>query len=136
MAITTAISQAELARLAADAYEGKDYRICLALNGATGLTVNSSVAAWDGEELSGNGYARVTGTIGTGSWDATDLRYEMPQIEAEFQASGGSLTFDTVYTVIDDGVTETIHSIIVETPSVSLVDGASIIYRITLATDD
>lgn len=136
MAITTAISQAELARLAADAYEGKDYRICLALNGATGLTVNSSVAAWDGEELSGNGYARVTGTIGTGSWDATDLRYEMPQIEAEFQASGGTLTFDTVYTVIDDGVTETLHSIIVETPSVSLVDGASIIYRITLATDD
>lgn len=136
MAITTAISQAELARLAADAYEGKDYRICLALNGATGLTVNSSVAAWDGEELSGNGYARVTGTIGTGSWDATDLRYEMPQIEAEFQASGGTLTYDTVYTIIDDGVTETLHSIIVETPAISLVDGASIIYRITLATDD
>lgn len=136
MAITTAISQAELARLAAAAYEGFTYRVCLALNGATGLTVNSSVAAWDGEELSGNGYARVTGTIGTGSWDSTDLRYEMPQIQAEFQASGGTLTYDTVYTVIDDGATETLHSIIVETPSISLVDGASIIYRITLATDD
>ena len=136
MAITTSISQAELARVAASSYEGLAYRICLALNGATGLTVNSSVAAWDGEELSGTGYARVEGFIEPGSWDSTDLRYEMPQIEAEFQASGGTLTYDTVYTVIDDGYEETLHSIIVETPSISLVDGASIIYRITLATDD
>lgn len=136
MAITTTISQAELARLAAAAYEGLPYRICLALNGASGLTANSSVAAWDGVELSGNGYARVEGYIGVGSWDATDLRFEMPQIDAEFQASGGTLTFDTVYTVIDDGYEETLHSVIVEAPSVSLVDGASIIYRITLATDD
>jgi len=136
MAITTTISQAELARLAAAAYEDLPYRICLANNGASGLTANSSVAAWDGVELSGNGYARVTGTIGDGAWDPTDLRYEMPQIVAEFQASGGTLTYDTVYTVIDGGATDTLHSIIVETPSVSLVDGASIIYRITLATDD
>ena len=136
MAITTSISQAELARVAASSYEGLPYRICLALNGATGLTVNSSVAAWDGEELSGSGYARVEGFIEPGSWDPADLRYEMPQIEAEFQASGGTLTYDTVYTVIDDGYEETLHSIIVETPSISLVDGASIIYRITLATDD
>lgn len=136
MAITTTISQAELARLAAAAYEGLPYRICLALNGASGLTANSTVAEWDAEELSGNGYTRVEGVIGTGSWDSTDLRYEMPVIDAEFQASGGSLTYDTVYTVIDDGYEETLHSIIVETPSVTLVDGASIIYRITLATDD
>jgi len=136
MAITTTISQAELARLAAAAYEDLPYRICLANNGASGLTANSSVAAWDGVELSGNGYARVTGTIGDGAWDPTDLRYEMPQIVAEFQASGGTLTYDTVYTVIDGGATDTLHSIIVETPSVSLVDGASIIYRIILATDD
>lgn len=136
MAITTTISQAELARLAAAAYEGYDYRICLALNGGSGKTANSTVTQWDSVELSGNGYARVTGTIGTGSWDGTDLRYEMPQIDAEFQASGGTLTYDTVYVVIDSGVPGTLHSIIVEAPSVTLVDGASIIYRITLATDD
>lgn len=136
MAITTTISQAELARLAAAAYEGLPYRICLALNGASGLTANSTVAQWDGVELSGNGYTRVEGFIGVGSWDAVDLRFELPQINAEFQASGGTLTYDTVYTVIDDGYEETLHSVIVEAPSVSLVDGASIIYRITLATDD
>lgn len=136
MAITTSISQAELARVAAASYEGLPYRICLALNGATGLTVNSTVAQWDAKELSGNGYARVEGFIGTGSWDGTDLRFELPQIDAEFTASGGTLTYDTVYTVIDDGYEETLHSIIVEAPQVSLVDGASIIYRVTLATDD
>jgi hypothetical protein len=136
MAITTTISQAELARLAAAAYEGLPYRICLAFNGASGLTANSSVAAWDGAELDGDGYARVEGFIGLGAWDPTDLRFEMPQISAEFKATGGTLTYDTIYTVIDDGYEETLHSIIVETPSISLVDGASIIYRITLATDD
>ena len=44
--------------------------------------------------------------------------------------------FPSLWHVIDDGYEETLHSIIVETPSISLVDGASIIYRITLATDD
>lgn len=136
MAITTTISQAELARLAAAAYEGLPYRICLALNGASGKTANSTVAQWDSVELSGNGYSRVEGFIEQGAWDSTDLRYEMPVIDAEFQASGGTLTYDTVYVVIDDGYEETLHSIIVEAPSISLVDGASIIYRITLATDD
>jgi hypothetical protein len=136
MAITTAISQAELARLAAAAYEGLPYRICLALNGANNFTANSPLTSWDGVELSGSGYARVEGFIEPGAYNETNVRYQMPQITAEFQASGGTLTFDTVYVVIDDGYTETLHSIIVETPQISLVDGASVIYRVTLATDD
>lgn len=136
MAIATSISQAELARLAAAAYEGLPYRICIANNSATSLTVNSTVAQWDSIEASGSGYSRVEGFIEQGAWDATDLRYEMPQIEAEFKATGGTLTYDTVYTVIDDGYAETLHSVIVEAPSITLTDGASIIYRITLATDD
>ena len=136
MAITTTISQAELARLAAAAYEGLPYRISLANNATAGLTANSSLAAWDGIELSGNGYARVEGFIENGAFNETNLRYQMPQISCEFQASGGTLTYDTVYTVIDDGYEETLHSIIVESPPIALVDGASIIYRITLATDD
>lgn len=136
MAITTTITRAELARLAAAAYEGLPYRVCLADNAAAGLTANSSLAAWDGIELSGNGYARVEGFIENGAFNETNLRYQMPVISSEFQASGGTLTYDTVYTVIDDGYEETLHSIIVEAPPISLIDGASIIYRITLATDD
>lgn len=136
MAVTTSISQAELERLAAAAYENLPYRVCLAFNGTSGLTANSTIAAWDGVELSGNGYARVEGFIEQGEWDETNLRYAMPQIVAEFEATSGSLTYDTVYVVIDDGYTETLHSITVETPQITLPDGASIIYRLTIATDD
>ena len=136
MAITTTITRAELARLAAAAYEGLPYRVCLANNATAGLTANSSLAACDGIELSGNGYVRVEGFIENGAFDETNLRYQMPVISSEFKASAGTLTYDTVYTVIDDGYEETLHSIIVESPPISLFDGASIIYRITLATDD
>jgi hypothetical protein len=136
MAISTLISQAELARLAAAAYEGLPYRVCLALNDTQQLTVNSSVAAWDGAELSGSGYARVTGFIDQGEYNQTSARYEMPRITAEFRAQGGELIYNTVYLVIDDGYQETLHSIIVESTDVTLVDGASVIYRITLITDD
>jgi len=136
MAITTTITQAELARVAAAAYEGKTYRISLANNGTTGLTALSTVSAWDAKKLSGNGYADVTGTIATGAYDATDARFEMPQISALFTANGANWTYDTVYVVLDTGSSATLHSIIVEAPAVILVDGGSITYRITFATDD
>lgn len=131
---TTTISQKELERLAGDAYEGKSYRVSLGYNNTTGLTSESTTAEWDAVKLSGNGYADVTGTIGVGSYDATDARYEMPQISAEFSASGGTLTYDTVYVVVDSNTY--VHSITVESPAVTLADGNSVLYRITLATDD
>lgn len=136
MAITTTITQAELARVAAAAYQGKTYRISLGYNNTNGLTAASTVAQWDGVKLSGNGYADITGTIAAGAYDATDARFEMPQIDAAFTASGGNWTYDTVYVVITSGGTSTLHSIIVESPAVTLVDGGTITYRITLATDD
>lgn len=135
MAITTTITQAELARVAAYAYEGLTYRISLA-NNDTGLTASSTVTAWDAKKLSGSGYADITGTIAAGAYDSTDARFELPQINATFTANGGTLTYNTCYVVITDGPTSTLHSIIVESPSVTLVDGTSITYRITLATDD
>lgn len=131
---TTTISQKELQRLAEAAYEGKPYRVSLGYNNTTGLTSESTTAAWDAVKLSGNGYADVTGTIATGSYDATDQRYEMPLIEAEFAATGGSLTYDTLYVVIDSYTY--VHSITVESPAVTLADGTSVLYRLQLATDD
>lgn len=136
MTLTTTLSQSELARVAADAYEGKDYRIALGYNDTTGLTAESTVTAWDAVKLSGNGYADATGTIATGSYNATTARYELPQIAVTFTASGGNWIYDTLYVVISDGVTETLHSVVVENPSVTLVDGGSITYRIVLNTDN
>lgn len=131
---TTTISQKELERLAGAAYEGKSYRVSLGYNNTSGLTSESTTAAWDAVKLSGNGYADVTGTIATGSYDATDQRYEMPLISAEFAASGGSLTYDTLYLVVDNNTY--VHSITVESPVVVLADGTSVLYRLQLATDD
>lgn len=135
MALTTTISQAELARVAAAAYEGKTYRISLA-NNTTSLTAQSTVAQWDAIKLSGSGYTDKTGTIGTGSYNATTARYELPQIAVTFTASGGNWTYDTLYVVITDGGTDVMHSIVVENPAVTLVDGGSITYRVVLNTDD
>jgi len=136
MAITTTISQAELARVGKAAYEGKTYRVSLAYNNTTGLTAQSTVAQWDAKKLTGSGYADVTGTVAAGSYSATNQRYELPQITALFTAAGGNWTYDTLYVVITDGGTSTLHSIVVEAPSVTLVDGASITYRVVLNTDD
>jgi len=135
MAITTTVSQAELARVGATSYEGKTYRISLA-NNTTSLTANSTVAQWDAAKISGGGYADVTGTIGAGSYSATTARFELPQISVTFTANGGNWNYNTLYVVITDGATSTLHSVVVENPSVTLVDGGSITYRITLNTDD
>jgi hypothetical protein len=131
---TTTISQAELGRVSVEAYQGKGFRISLGYNNTTGLTAESLTSAWDAVKLSGNGYADVTGTIGTGSYNSTTQRYEMPQLEATFTASGGSLVYDTVYVVIDSYTQ--VHSISVESPAITLADGSSVLYRITLAADD
>jgi hypothetical protein len=136
MALTTTISQAELGRVAEAAYEGKAYRVSLGYNNTTGLTANSTVAQWDAVKLSGNGYADSTGTIGAGTYNATTARYELPQIAVTFTASGGNWTYDTLYVVITDGGTDVVHSIVVENPTVTLVDGGSITYRVVLNTDD
>ena len=103
MAITTSISQAELARVGATSYEGKTYRISLGYNNTAGLTANSTVAAWDAVKLSGNGYADATGTIAAGSYNGTTARYELPQIAVTFTASGGNWIYDALYVVITDG---------------------------------
>lgn len=130
---TTTISQKELQRVSAAAYEGKSYRVSLA-NNTTSLTSESTKAAWDAIKLSGNGYADVTGTVGTGSYNSTTARYEMPVIQATFSASGGSLTYNTVYVIIDNGTY--LHSISVESPAITLASGSSVMYQITLAADD
>lgn len=136
MAITTTISQAELARVGVTAYQGKTYRISLAYKNTATLTANSTVAQWDALKLSGNGYTDKTGTIAAGSYNATTARYELPQIAVTFTASGGNWIYDTLYVVITDGGTSTLHSIVIENPTVTLVDGGSITYRVVLNTND
>ena len=134
MALTTTISQRELKRIAALGYEGETLKVMLCSVGASGYTAESTVANWQSVEKSGNGYVRYSTTIGTGSYDATDARYEMPAIEADFTATGAGYTYDRVIIYID-GETY-IHSLIVEDPNIALAASQTQTYRITLSTDD
>jgi hypothetical protein len=133
MAYTTIISQYELERQANLAYLGKSYKLFLAVNPG-GLTADSLAADWVAGEISGNGYAAVIGIVGAGQYRAAAARFEMPAIVATFQASGGSIVYDTVcmHFVGEDYL----HSVTVETPSITLADGEAKSYSLTLVQDD
>lgn len=134
MAITLTISQNELQRQAALAFEGLTYEVFLANNSGS-LTANSTYAAWQAVELaSANGYAPVTGTIGTGAWSSANARYELPAITATFTSSGSGLSYDTICVRI--GTETYLHSILIESPSITLAAGQAKSYVITLVQDD
>jgi hypothetical protein len=134
MALTTTISQKELARVANLAYEGETLKVMLCSVGATGYTAETTVANWQSVEQSGNGYVRFSSVIATGSYDATDARYEIPALDAAFTATGAGYTYDRIVVYID-GATY-IHSLIVEDPNIALAAGQTQTYRIALTCDD
>jgi hypothetical protein len=134
MAITLSISQKELARVANLAYEGETIKVLLASVGASGFTAESTVANWQSVEKSGNGYVRFSQVIAAGAYDATDARYEIPPIDADFTATGAGYSYDRIIIYID-GATY-IHSMIVEDPNITLAAGQTQTYRINLSTDD
>jgi hypothetical protein len=134
MALTTTISQKELERVAALAYEGETLKVMLYSVGGTGYTAQSTVANWQTVEKSGNGYVRYSTTIGTGSYDGTDGRYELPDIDAEFTATGAGYSYDRIVIYVD-GATYP-HSVLSESPNVTLAAGQTQTYRISLNTND
>jgi hypothetical protein len=134
MAISVSISQKELARVANLAYEGETLKVMLCSVGASGYTAESTLANWQSVEKSGNGYVRYSEVIATGAYDATDARYEIPAIDADFTATGAGYTYDRIIIYVD-GATY-IHSMIVEDPNIALAAGQTQTYRINLSTDD
>ena len=133
MAISLTISTKELERQAKAVFEGKTYKVFLALN-TSSLTAESTTAAWEAIECSGGGYAAVTGTIAAGSYSSTNARYQMPAITATFTASGSGISYNTICVKI--GSELYLHSITTESPTVVLAAGQSKSYTITLAQDD
>ncbi|MEN9728237.1 MAG: hypothetical protein RL434_2603 [Pseudomonadota bacterium] len=134
MALTTTISQKELKRVAGLAYETKTLKVMLCTVGATGYTAESTVANWQSVESTGTGYVRGSEVIGTGAWDGTDLRYEIPALDFAFTCSSGAYSYDTVVVYIN-GETY-VHSILVESTLVTIAAGQTQTYRIQLITDD
>jgi hypothetical protein len=150
MALTSVIATPELARIADLCYEGYRARVSLANLASQGYTSSSTVANWDSIKISGNGYADFTDIIETGAYDSTDQRYEMggvaganQYIDAVFEATGLGYSYNNVYVVLGkpDGVGGYIdelylHSLLTESPSITLAPGSTITYRIQFAVDD
>ena len=134
MALTLTVSQKELERVAALAYEGETIKIMLASVGASGFTSESTVTNWQSVEKSGNGYVRFSQVIAAGAYDAVDARYEIPAIDAAFTATGAGYSYDRVVIYID--VSTYIHSLITEDPNITLAASQTQTYRVTLSTDD
>ena len=134
MAISASISSKELQRVAALAYEGATLKVMLCSIGSSGLTAQSTVSAWQAIEISGNGYTRYSAVIATGAYNATSGRYELPAINAVFTASGTGLSYDRVVLYID-GATYP-HSVLAESPNITLAAGQTQTYQLSLNTDD
>lgn len=134
MAITVSISQKELARVADLAYEGETIKVMLCSAGVSGFTVESTVADWQTVEQSGNGYVRYSEVVGTGAYNVSNSRYEVPAIDAAFSATGAGYSYDRIIVYINSATY--IHSLIVESPNITLASGQTQTYRIKLICDD
>ena len=134
MALTVSISKNELARVANLAYEGETLEVMLCSVGATGYDEENTAAQWATVEKSGNGYVRYTEVVSTGAYDSGSGRHEIPVISAAFTATGAGYSFDRVVLFIT-GVS-TVHSILIESPAVTLLAGQTITYSLQLATDN
>jgi hypothetical protein len=97
------ISPDALGKQAQLTYEGKAFKMLLAYRNGTVLTQASLMSAWNAVKLSaGNGYAEVTGTIGTGSWNSGNARYELPRFQLALTASGSGFTYDAIVLQVDN----------------------------------
>jgi len=136
MALTITITPGELERQAILVYQGQPFEAFLVNNSlqATPLTAANTYANWKAAELSGNGYIAVTGSIGFGTYNTTTNRFELPPFVAGFSAVGGAIDFDTLCVRVGGGTA--LHSIQVEDPAVSILDGGSRTYLISLVQDD
>lgn len=134
MALTATITPAELVRQARLVYETLPYEVFLVDNSTAGLGVNDTYADWKAEEVSGNGYAAITGVLGYGTYNSVTQRYEIPPLVCTFTAAGGSIAYTTLCVRI--GTEAYLHSIQVESLPDPIADGSMRTYLITLIQND
>ena len=142
MALTTTLCRQEFARVSNAAYQGKTCKVFLALN-TGGFTAESTTADWESVELSAeNGYLpHNVASLPAGGLDpGVDDRWEIGEapgpnqfVVASFTGADDGFTFDTVVVVVDSSTYP--HSVIVETPSVTVSAGQTQTYRIQILLD-
>lgn len=124
------ITQGEIEYQAGQVLTGKTYKVFLATTGS--LTAASNISAWENAELATvRGYAPLTGTVGSGSYNATTERFEAPKITGTFgPATGAGFTYDAVVVKLQ-GRTKAYAVNILSVP-VTLSAGQSRGFEITL----
>jgi hypothetical protein len=126
------ISPDALAKQAQLTYESKSYKMLLAYRNGVVLTQASLMSAWNAVKLAaGNGYAEVTGTIGTGAWNSGNARYELPVLTMALTATGAGFTYDAIVLQVDNR-TYPDRVILLPTPE-TLQSGQSKSYGLLLA---
>lgn len=111
--------------------EGQTYKVFAATTGS--LTIASSLALWEAAELAAtNGYAAVTGTVGTGSLNSTTGRWESPVLSGQFgPATGAGFQYDAV--IIKIGSSRTMpYAVNMLSSPIVLAAGQSRGFNITL----
>lgn len=134
MAITTAVSNKELERVAILAYQGETLEALLCTVGTSGYTADSPVSDWETIEISGNGYQRFSAAIQNGSYNSVKGRYEMPSIDIQFTASGVGYSYNTLVIFLTGEAYP--YSVITENPNINMLPDQVQTYRISLITDD
>ena len=110
---------------------GQTFKVFAATTGS--LTVSSTLAQWEAAELpSSAGYAAVTGTVGTGSLNATNGRWESPVLTGQFgPATGAGFQYNAVIIKIGTSRTRPYAVNLLETP-ILLAAGQSRGFQYTL----
>lgn len=139
MALTASTSLYEAARVAALAYEGLPLRVTLHAIGLTGYDANTPMTDWATIELDEvNGYEPFElAALPAGGVDLTDGRFEIGEdpgantfITAAFTGADAGFTYDTVVVCVDGS--DYPHSVLTESPSITLAPGATQTYQIQL----
>mgnify|MGYP006267149507 CR=1 FL=1 len=124
------LTQGELAYEAGLVLTGVAYKVFLATTGS--LTVTSTLAQWEAAELaSSGGYSAVTGTVGSGSYNGTNLRFEAPVISGQFgPATGVGFTFDAMIIKLANRTAP--YAVNLYSTPITLASGQSRGFQITL----
>lgn len=133
--LTTTITPKELERQAVEAFQGKTWRVFLALRQDVGLGITSSITEWEAEKVAtANGYADATGTVGTGTYNNTTSAYELPALTAVFTATGAGYSYDSLIVQIDGNTHP--HSVGLFSEPIVMVAGQTRVYSVVLVQDD
>lgn len=132
MAISSIISPKELRRIAVRSYEGKTLWVRLCNIVSETYDANTSVSLWRNVELPATaGYLPYSHTIEPGTYSATNGRWELPSIDAAFNAVSSVFSYNRVLLYIDDYVIETASAYILTATNISFQASTNTITQTT-----